>query len=91
MAISIHSPIQYVKSIGPKRAKIFSSIGIRTVNDLLYYFPTRYLDRTTILNSSKVFKFVAAGYNQEITIIGKVVETEEIHYGKKKIFAFRHF
>lgn len=86
MAISLQSPIQYLKSIGPKRAEIFSALGLNLVNDLLFYFPSRYLDRTTILKSEKVFKFVAAGYNKEITIIGKVVDTEEIRYGKKNIF-----
>ncbi len=86
MAITLNSSIQYLKSIGPKRAELFSTIGIKTVRDLLYYFPSRYLDRTTILNSSKVFKFVASGYNNEITIVGKVANTEEIRYGKKNIF-----
>ncbi len=86
MVITLNSPVQYLKSIGPKRADLFSTIGIKTVRDLLYYFPTRYLDRSTILDSSKVFKFVAAGYNNEITIVGKVVETEEIRYGKRNIF-----
>jgi ATP-dependent DNA helicase RecG len=86
MSIKLNSHVKYLKSIGPKRAEILLTIGIETVHDLLYYFPTRYLDRTTILDSSKVFKFVASGYKNEITIIGKVVETEEIRYGKKNIY-----
>ncbi|MBU0475111.1 MAG: ATP-dependent DNA helicase RecG [Bacteroidetes bacterium] len=84
--MTLNSQIQYLKSIGPKRAEILSSIGIQTVHNLLYYFPSRYLDRTTILNSSKTFKLVASGYNSDITIIGKVVESEEIRYGKTNIY-----
>jgi len=86
MQITLNSQIQYLKSIGPKRAEILATIGIKTVHDLLYYFPTRYLNRTTILDSNKAFKFVASGYNNEITIIGKVVESEEIRYGKTNIY-----
>jgi ATP-dependent DNA helicase RecG len=38
--------IQYLKGIGPKRAKAFSRVGINIIEDLLYYFPRRYEDRT---------------------------------------------
>jgi len=86
MPINLNSQIQYLKSIGPKKAEILASIGIETVNDLLYYFPSRYLDRTTILDSTKALKFVATGYNNEITIIGKVVDSEEVNYGKTSIY-----
>ena len=33
--------------IGPSRAKVLAGAGIETVEDLLYYFPRRYQDRTT--------------------------------------------
>lgn len=42
----LHGEIRYLKGIGPKRAKSFAAAGIRTVEDLLYYFPRRYEDRT---------------------------------------------
>ncbi len=86
MSITLNSSIQYLKSIGPKKSELFSKFGINTVYDLLYFFPSRYLDRTTIIDSSQVVKFVASGYNKEITIIGKVTDTEEIRYGRKTIF-----
>ncbi|MDD3345851.1 MAG: ATP-dependent DNA helicase RecG [Candidatus Omnitrophica bacterium] len=37
--------IQYLKGVGPKKAEGFSSKGINTIDDLLYYFPRRYEDR----------------------------------------------
>ncbi len=86
MSITLNSSVQYLKSIGPKKAELFATIGITTIHDLLYFFPSRYLDRTTILDSSKVSNFVASGYKNEITIIGKVADTEEIRYGKRNIF-----
>ncbi|MCX5700771.1 MAG: ATP-dependent DNA helicase RecG [Candidatus Omnitrophica bacterium] len=46
--------IQYLKGIGPKRAKVFTKSGINTVEDLLYYFPRRYEDRTNFVSISKL-------------------------------------
>jgi len=38
--------IRYVKGIGPKKAEAFAQRGVRNVEDLLYFFPRRYEDRT---------------------------------------------
>ncbi|MDD4953685.1 MAG: ATP-dependent DNA helicase RecG [Candidatus Omnitrophica bacterium] len=46
MKESLDAPIRYLKGIGPKRAQSFNAIGINTVEDLLYYFPRRYQDRS---------------------------------------------
>jgi len=44
----ISTSIQYLKGIGPKKAGAFQAAGINTVEDLLYYFPRRYEDRTKL-------------------------------------------
>lgn len=49
-----HISIQYLKGIGPKRAKAFNDIGINTVLDLFYYFPRRYEDRTNTVSISQL-------------------------------------
>ncbi|MGB9887451.1 MAG: ATP-dependent DNA helicase RecG, partial [Moorellales bacterium] len=38
-------PVQYLKTVGPKRAKLLARLGIYTVRDLLLCFPRRYADR----------------------------------------------
>ncbi|MBU0561075.1 MAG: ATP-dependent DNA helicase RecG [Bacteroidetes bacterium] len=86
MSKSILESVQYLKSVGPKRAKLFSEIGINTIYDLLFYFPKRYIDRSTILDSKKVREYISKGYTGEITIIGKVIDTSSISYGRKRIF-----
>jgi ATP-dependent DNA helicase RecG len=78
-------PVQYLKSVGPKRAEAFKKVGIVTVKDLLFYFPSRHLDRTTTLNSSKVFSYLINGYAGELTIIAKVADKEKLHFGKKEL------
>ncbi len=37
--------VQYLKGVGPKRAKILEKLGIFTVSDLLFYFPRGWQDR----------------------------------------------
>ncbi len=40
------SPIQYVRGVGPHRARLFATLGIETVGDLLAYYPFRYETET---------------------------------------------
>ncbi len=51
--------IQYVKGVGPARKSLFAKLGIETIEDLLYFFPRRYEDRTqlTPLNKLKVGEY----------------------------------
>jgi len=44
----LRTDIQYIKGIGPRKADALKSeAGIETVEDLLYYAPRRYLDRSS--------------------------------------------
>jgi len=54
MKNSLQSSVQYIKGIGPKRAKSFNKLGINTIEDLLYYFPRRYEDRTNFISISRL-------------------------------------
>ncbi|MCJ7508363.1 MAG: ATP-dependent DNA helicase RecG [candidate division Zixibacteria bacterium] len=68
--LKLDSPAQYLKGIGPKRAKVLASQEIRTVEDLLYYIPRKYLDRSTItpIGQLKV--------NSVATVVGRVIGYE---------------
>ncbi|MEI6631412.1 MAG: ATP-dependent DNA helicase RecG, partial [bacterium] len=46
MKLTSDKAIQYLKGVGPKRAKAFAKAGVNTIDDLLYFFPRRYEDRT---------------------------------------------
>lgn len=50
----LDTSIRYLKGIGPKKAQIFNKININTVEDLLYYFPRRYEDRTKFSSISEL-------------------------------------
>jgi ATP-dependent DNA helicase RecG len=44
----LDTPIEYVKGIGPSKGETLrKEIGVHTVNDLIFTFPFRYIDRTT--------------------------------------------
>lgn len=43
--MDLTSPVQYVKGIGPGRAKALEQAGVRTAEDLLFHLPMRYEDR----------------------------------------------
>jgi ATP-dependent DNA helicase RecG len=81
----LNSSVQYIKSVGPKRAEAFNKIGLRTIRDLLFYFPSRHIDRTNILNASKAYGYVLNGYEGELTVIGKVVDKEKRGFRQREI------
>ena len=41
-SISADTPIQFLRGVGPRRAEAFASLGLRTVGELLEYFPFRH-------------------------------------------------
>ncbi len=41
--------IQYVKGVGPVKRGLFEQLGVKTVEDLLYFFPRRYEDRSHLV------------------------------------------
>lgn len=81
----LNSSIKYIKSVGPKRAVAFEKAGIITIKDLLFYFPTRHLDRTTVLTVAQAYQYALNGYDGEVTIIGKVINKEIIRTRKREI------
>jgi len=72
--------IQYLKGVGARRAKVFSKIGISNIEDLLYYFPRRYEDRSQL----KMISQCEIGDN--VTI-----EAEVLASGQKESWRRRNF
>tara|TARA_B100000686_G_scaffold355249_1_gene471565 strand:- start:3540 stop:5642 length:2103 start_codon:yes stop_codon:yes gene_type:complete len=46
--INLETDITYLKGVGPQRGSALKRYGIENIGQLLYHFPRRYLDRTTI-------------------------------------------
>lgn len=69
MEKDISSPVQYIKGVGPNRARLISRIGIKTIRDALLYLPYRYEDR------SSAKKITQLKSNKLNTITGKVIKS----------------
>ncbi|MCB9383398.1 MAG: ATP-dependent DNA helicase RecG [Bryobacterales bacterium] len=80
--MDLDTSITYLKGVGPQRAKLFESKGVRTVEDLLYYMPFRYEDRSNL----KAIRDVAPG--ETATVIGEVVAAAGFGSRKSKARIF---
>ena len=74
------TPISTLKGVGSRREKVLNNHGISTIHDLLYYFPRRHLDRTTI---SPIRNFTKGDV---VTLIGTVETFGEKSTRRGKIF-----
>ena len=65
--IDLTTPVQFLKSVGPARARALARLGIATVGDLLAHYPRRYFDRTSCV----AMNALAGG--TEATVLGEVL------------------
>ena len=72
--MNLNNPIYYIRGISNARAsKLSSEIGLRTINDLLHFFPYRYIDRTKF---HKINELV--NNTSEVQIIGAITDVKTI-------------
>jgi len=64
----LNMSVQFLKGVGPERARVLKKIGIETVGDLITYFPFRHEDRAHL----KLLAQIADG--EEATVLAVVVE-----------------
>jgi len=72
------TPIQYVKGVGPRLAKLFEKKGILTVEDALYFLPRCYEDRSDLKKISEL----KAGRKE--TGFGEILLSGVAYYRNKK-------
>ncbi len=73
-------PVQYLKGVGPARAKIFAELGVETVGDLLEYFPR---DWNFVPEPTRIRQMRP---NQTVTIIGLVESIDYQSYRRQPLF-----
>ena len=67
----LSEPLQYLKGIGPRRAAmLLAELNIKTVGELLAYYPRDYIDRSKML---EIYRVGRAEDDEPETIQGKVV------------------
>jgi len=74
MAVLLQKPIDYLKGVGPNRAQLLKKeLGIHTLQDLLYFFPHRYIDRSQHYTPAELPNTTA-----EVQIVGSITHLETI-------------
>ncbi|TQL69458.1 ATP-dependent DNA helicase RecG [Nocardioides albertanoniae] len=69
MAITLESPIEAVLGTSKHAAKFTKGLGLRTVGDLLYHFPRRYLRTADLSQTPQLHE------GEMLTVLGEVVRS----------------
>nr|WP_262484669.1 ATP-dependent DNA helicase RecG [Chryseobacterium phocaeense] len=78
--MTLETSIEYVKGIGPERAKLIKSVlGLSTVDDLLNFYPIRYLDKNKVYKISQLEES-----SIEVQLKGRITQVQEVQTGKTK-------
>jgi len=68
--LGLDSPVTTLVGIGPSHTKRFQRLGVEIIRDLLYLFPHRYNDFSSMKTINQL------EYGEEVTIIGNVWQTK---------------
>ena len=82
----LQTSIEYLKGIGPNRANLLrEELGIRTYQDLLHFFPNRYIDRSAFHTINSLPKT-----NAEVQIKGQILNLKIVQQkrGKRLVATF---
>ncbi len=76
--MNLKNPVYYLRGISNVRASLLSAeLGLTRLNDLLHFFPYRYIDRTKFYKINELIN-----NNSDIQIIGRIVELKTIQQKK---------
>ncbi len=76
MKFKLSDEVKFIKGVGPKWAERLSKLEIKTVRDLLYYFPREYEDRSQISQ----IKYTTAGEQANFKVEVLKVDYQKIRY-----------
>jgi ATP-dependent DNA helicase RecG len=97
--LQLDLPLQFVPKIGTKRAEILAKLGLKTVKDLLYYYPRDRIDyaqqvniselepgaTVTLVGTIKKFNYFTSPKNKQLNILEIILKDET---GQLKVSRF---
>ena len=86
MSTLLQTPIEYLKGVGPNRGELLrKELGIHKYQDLINFYPNRYIDRTRYYKINELQNTPA-----EVQLIGKIIhiKTVEQKRGKRLVATF---
>ena len=81
--MNFSTPVEDIPRIGPEHQKRLEKIRIKTLGDLLYYFPREYRDL------SNISKIKDIKINQDAVIQGRILDIQQERTWKKKLSVTR--
>ena len=78
---ALNAPLTVLQGVGPKNAATLEELGLRTLGDMLYYYPNRYEDYSQLKPIKSIW------YGEQLTVIGTIqsVTTRPIRNGASTI------
>jgi len=73
-------PVQYVKGVGPVRAETFARLGVKTVGDLLEYFPRDWNFLPELIKIKQMLP------GRDAAVIGLIESTDYQSYRRQPLF-----
>ncbi|SHN15705.1 ATP-dependent DNA helicase RecG [Gracilibacillus kekensis] len=73
----VDASVQEVSGVGPKLAEALDQIGIRSVEDLLYYFPNRY----DHYQQKPLHELI---HKEKVTIVGEVIHEPTVQFYQRR-------
>src|SRR5881628_76162 len=80
--MELHTPVVYLKGVGPARAAMLEAKGIFTIEDLLYYMPFRYEDRGNL----KPIAQLAPG--ERATVVATLISARPVQFRRSAVRLF---
>jgi ATP-dependent DNA helicase RecG len=77
--LGLNAPLTTIRGIGSETSKKYASLGVKTLGDLLYYFPRRYDDYSQLKPINRL------QYGDDLTIIATVQSTLITHQKNKNM------
>jgi ATP-dependent DNA helicase RecG len=74
--------VQYIKGVGPARARLLERLDLKTLEDILYHFPRRYEDRKNLRKISDL------KFGSQETTVGRIVSAATITTRRKRMKIF---
>ena len=74
MSELLQKPIEYIKGVGPNRAQLLKNeLGLYTLQDILYFFPNRYIDKSTYYTPAELPQTTA-----DVQVLGSITHIETV-------------
>lgn len=77
--LSLGAPVESVRFVGPAHKKSLNKLGLKTVGDLLFHFPHRYLNPAEFLPIAQVRT------GQEVIVSGRVRQVKKARIATRKM------